>query len=102
MRGKYEEGRIGAAFCRKDIPETTGEGRSQRPCSRLVILLSLVFLVFALVTGILYAVLLVLMLDAERLLRHDTVNGPDGIRAVLLSLIEGNSGHEPAVREELG
>lgn len=58
--------------------------------------LSLVFLVLIFGAGMVFAVLLVLALEAERILHPDSANGPDGIRAMLRSLIEEECAQEPA------
>ena len=58
--------------------------------------LAFVFLVLLLGACVSFAVLLVLVLEAERVLHPDSAHGPDGIRAVLVNLIEEECGHEPA------
>ena len=58
--------------------------------------LSIIFLLLVLGAGMVFALLVVLALEAERVLHPDTANGPDGIRAVLRSLIKEECGHEPA------
>jgi hypothetical protein len=57
--------------------------------------LSIIFLVLVFGAGMVFAMLLVLVLEAELLLAPDAADGPNGIRAVLLSFVEEECGHEP-------